>query len=39
MKMNSGESDVHDKARAGRPCSAATPHNEQRLDHLIRMDR
>jgi transposase len=31
LRFNSGESDVHDKPHAGRPCSAATPHNEQRL--------
>ncbi|PNF30463.1 hypothetical protein B7P43_G12155 [Cryptotermes secundus] len=39
VRFNSGESEVHDKPRRGRPCSAATPHNEQRLDQLIRTDR
>ena len=36
VRFNSGESEVHDKPRHGRPCSAATPHNEQRL---IRTDQ
>ncbi|PNF31454.1 hypothetical protein B7P43_G03413 [Cryptotermes secundus] len=39
VRFNSGESEVHDKPRPGRPCSAATPHNERRLDQLIRSDR
>ncbi|PNF39785.1 hypothetical protein B7P43_G03494, partial [Cryptotermes secundus] len=29
--FNSGKIEVHDKPRYGRPCSAATPHNEQRF--------
>ncbi|PNF14748.1 hypothetical protein B7P43_G08352 [Cryptotermes secundus] len=36
VRFNSGESEVHDKPRPGRPCSAATPHNEQRLIHKDR---
>ncbi|PNF28558.1 hypothetical protein B7P43_G12914 [Cryptotermes secundus] len=36
--FNSGESEVHDKPYPGRPCSAATPHNEQYLDQLIHTD-
>ncbi|PNF23161.1 hypothetical protein B7P43_G03652 [Cryptotermes secundus] len=39
VRFNSGESEVHDKPRPGRPCSAATPHNEQRLDQLIHTDQ
>ncbi|XP_033608726.1 protein GVQW3-like [Cryptotermes secundus] len=37
--FNIGESEVRDKPRPGRPCSAATPRNEQRIDQLIRTDR
>ncbi|PNF28779.1 hypothetical protein B7P43_G06451 [Cryptotermes secundus] len=36
VRFNSGENEVHDKPRHRRPCSAATPHNEQRL---IRTDQ
>jgi hypothetical protein len=39
VHFNSGESEVHDKPRPGRPCSAAIPHNEQSLDQLIRTDQ
>jgi len=35
----SGDSDVKDKPRSGRPCTAVTPRNEERLDQLIRADR
>ena len=34
-----GEKGVHDKPRPGRPCTAVTPRNEERLDQLIRGDR
>ncbi|PNF39140.1 hypothetical protein B7P43_G01322 [Cryptotermes secundus] len=36
--FNSGESEVHDKKCPARSCSAATPHDEQRLDQLIHTD-
>ncbi|PNF23675.1 Mariner Mos1 transposase [Cryptotermes secundus] len=39
VRFNSGESEVHNKPRPGHPCSAATPHNEQHLDQLIRTDQ
>ena len=32
----SGDSDVKDKPRFGRPCTAVTPRNEERLDQFIR---
>ena len=38
-RFESGESDVEDKARSGRPHTATTPENEARLDGLIRADR
>jgi len=34
-----GDSDVKDKPRSGRPCTAVTPRNEERLDQLIRANR
>jgi hypothetical protein len=33
--FSSGDSDVKDKPRSGRPCTAFTPRNEERLDQLI----
>ena len=30
--FSSGDSDVKDKPRSGRPCTAVTPRNEERLD-------
>ena len=35
-RFSSGDSDVKDKPRSGRPCTAVTPRNEERLDQLIR---
>ena len=32
-------SDVKDKPCSGRPCTAVTPRNEERLDQLIRANR
>jgi len=37
--FSSGNSDVKDKPRSGRPCTAVTPRNEERLDQLIRVNR
>ena len=37
--FNSADSDEKDKARSGRPCTAVTPRNEERLDQLIRENR
>ena len=34
-RFSSGDSDVKDKPRSGRPCTAVTPRNEERLDQLI----
>ena len=31
-RFSSGDSDVKDKPRSGRPCTAVTPRNEERLD-------
>ena len=33
--VNSGDSEVKDKPRSGRPCTAVTPRNGELLDHLI----
>ena len=38
-RFSSGDSDVKGKPRSGRPCTALTPHNEERLDQLIRANR
>jgi len=38
-RFSSGDSDVKDKPRSGRPCTAVTPRNEERLDQLIRVNR
>jgi len=37
--FSSGDSDVKDKPRFGRPCTAVTPRNEERLAQLIRTNR
>ena len=37
--FSSGDSDVKDKPRSGRPYTAVTPRNEERLDQLIRANR
>ena len=38
-RFSSGDSDVKDKPRSGRPRTAVTPRNEERLDQLIRANR
>ena len=38
-RFSSGDSDVKDKPRSGRPCISVTPRNEERLDQLIRANR
>ena len=38
-RFQSGDRDVSDKARSGRPCTSTTPENEARLDQLIRANR
>jgi len=38
-RFSSGDSDVKDKPRSGRPCTAVTPRDEERLDQLIRANR
>jgi len=38
-RFSSGDSDVKDKPRTGRPCTAVTPRNEERLHQLIRANR
>jgi hypothetical protein len=38
-RFSSDDSDVKDKPRSGRPCTAVTPRNEERLDHLIHANR
>ena len=38
-RFSSGDSDVKDKPRSGRPCTAVTPRNDERLDQLIRENR
>jgi hypothetical protein len=35
-RFSSGDSDMKDKPRSGRQCTAVTPRNEERLDQLIR---
>jgi hypothetical protein len=32
-RFNSGDSELKDKPRSGRPCTAVTPRNKERLDH------
>jgi len=34
-RFSSGDSDVKDKPRSRRPCTAVTPRNEERLDQLM----
>lgn len=38
-RFRSNDCTVEDKPRCGRPCTAVTSENEQRLDHLIRWNR
>ena len=38
-RFSSVDSDVNDKPRSGRPCTAVTPRNEVCLDQLIRANR
>ena len=38
-RFSSGYSDVKDESRSGRPCTAVTPPNEERLNHFIRKNR
>jgi len=38
-RFSSGSSDVKDKPCSGRPCTAVTPRNEERLDQLIHVNR
>jgi len=38
-RFSSGDSDLKDKPRSGRPCTAVTPRNEERLDQFIRANR
>ena len=38
-RFSSGDSDVKDKPRSGRPCTAVTPRNEERLVQLISANR
>ena len=37
--VRTGDSDMKDKPRSGRPCIAVTPLNEERLNQLIRANR
>jgi len=37
-RFSSGDSDVKDKPRSGRPCTAVTRQNEECLDQLIHMN-
>lgn len=39
MRFNSGDNNVCDKLRSGRPCTAVNPQNEKRLDQLIRANQ
>ena len=36
VRFSSGDSDVKDRPRSGRPCAAVTPRNEERLDQQTR---
>jgi len=38
-RFSSSDSEVKDKPRSGRPCTAVTPRNEEGLDQLIRANR
>jgi len=38
-RFSSSDSDVKEKPRSGRPCTAVTPRNEERLYQLIRANR
>jgi len=38
-RFSSGDSNVKDKPRAGQPCTAVRPRNEERLDQLIHANR
>ena len=38
-RFSRGDNDVKDKPRSGRPCTAVTSRNEERLDQLIRANR
>ena len=38
-RFNSGDSDVKDKPRSGRPYTAVTPRNEERLDQFFHANR
>jgi len=38
-RFSSGDSDVKDKPRSGRKCTAVTPRNEERLYQLIRANQ
>jgi hypothetical protein len=38
-RFSSGDSDMKDRPRSGRPCTAVTPRNEERFDQLIRANR
>ncbi|XP_040556984.1 serine/threonine-protein kinase VRK1 isoform X1 [Gallus gallus] len=35
VRFSSGDNDLKDKPRSGRPCTAVTPRNEERLNQLI----
>jgi hypothetical protein len=39
VRFSSSDSDVRDRPRSGRPCTALSPRNEDRLDQLIRANR
>ena len=39
MRFSSGDSDVKDKPRSGRPCTAVTPRNGERPNQLIHANR
>jgi hypothetical protein len=39
MRFSSGDSDMRDRRRSGRPCTAVSARNEERLDQLIRANR
>jgi hypothetical protein len=38
VRFGSGDSDVRDRPRSGRPCTAVSPRNAEQLDQLIRAD-
>jgi len=38
VRFSSGNSDVEDNTRSGRPCTAVTPQNEERLHQLIHVN-